>query len=257
MQKSGEVIHPAFRLMRYQGQVPSRENIEAQKLVQKKPPKFKAEMLLDHTEPMLRVESIVKGLGLDPARETSWTKFLEDQLNGGTNELVMRKALHSRMLEERMEPELRRALFQRAMNYKRDQMRKSTFEVLTAEQILEKAEARGGTYHRRVPRKNGKGFTYIYDPEKYDSREDAHVSGPDARDARIKKGVSTKLEEAGKKGCKVDDMKELAKKYGGKEVAAVLRKQCGEGGPMSFKSGRLYMTKALPPTERFVLGADS
>jgi hypothetical protein len=255
MQKSGEVIHPVFRLTRYQGQVPSREAIEAQRLVQKKPPRFQASMLLDHTEPVLRIDGITKGLGLDPAREQSWNKFLDENLNGGINDLVMRKALYSRMIEERMEPELRRALFQRAMNYKRDAMRKSMFEIWTPEQILEKAEARGGTYHRRIPRKNGKGFTYIYDSEKYDGRADAHLSGADARDARIKKALDAKLTEAGKKGCKVDDMKELAKKYGGKEVAAVLKKQCGEGGPMSYKSGRFYMVKSLPPT-RFVLGVD-
>lgn len=255
MQKSGEVIHPAFRLTRYHGQVPSPERLEAMKLVQKKPPAFKAEMLLDHTEPMLRVESITRGLGLDPAREQSWNKFLDEQLNGGVNELVMRKALYSRMMDERMEPELRRALFQKAMQYRRTQMEKSLFQVVTADEILEKAEARGGTYHRRIPRKNGKGFTYIYDPEKYDGREDAHVAGADARDARIKKALTGTLEAAGKKGCKVGDMKELAKKYGGKEVAAVLKKQCGEGGPMSYKSGRFYLNKALPPTERFVIGS--
>lgn len=255
MQKSGEVIHPAFRQMRYGGQVPSPERIEAMRLVQKKPPDFKADMLLDHTEPMLRVESITQGLGLDPVRMQSWNKFLEEQLSGGTNELVMRKALYSRMMDERMGPELRRALFQRSMQYRRGQMQKSMFEVVTADEILEKAEARGGSYHRRIPRKNGKGFTYIYDPDKYNGREDAHVSGADARDSRIKKALTATLEAAGKKGCKVDDMKELAKKYGGKEVAAVLKKQCGEGGPMSYKSGRFYMAKALPPTERFEIGS--
>lgn len=139
MKKSGNVIPPAFRQVRIGGQVPSKENISALRLTQKAAPDFKASMLLEHTEPVMRIEGITKGLGLDPVRENSWNKFLDDQLNGGVNELVMRKALYGRMLDERMEPAMRNAIFQRSMNYYREKLSKSVVQVLTPDEVLEKA----------------------------------------------------------------------------------------------------------------------
>jgi hypothetical protein len=256
MKKSGNVIPPAFRQVRIGGQVPSKENISALRLTQKAAPAFKASMLLEHTDPVMRIEGITKGLGLDPVRENSWNKFLDDQLNGGVNELVMRKALYGRMLDERMEPEMRKAIFQRSMNYYREKLSKSVVEVLSPDEILEKAEARGGNYHRRVPKKNGKGYNYFYDEEKYASRNYAHLSGVEARDSRIKKAVGAMLEE--KTECSAGDMKDLVKKYGSKEVAAVLKKQCGDGGPIEFKNGK-FKSRKLEKSERvpdfrFVLG---
>ena len=257
MKKSGQSTPQAFRQVRIPGQVPSRDNIKALRLAQKPAPAFKAAMLLEHTEPVMRIEGITKGLGLDPARESSWNKFLDDQLNGGVNELVMRKALYARMMNERMEPAMRKAIFQRSMNYCREKMSKSVVQVVTADEILEKAEARGGRYHRRVPAKNGKGYRYIYDPEKYASRSDAHLSGAEARDSRIKKAVTAMLDE--KTECTPEDMKTLAKKFGAHEVASVLKKQCGDGGSMEFKNGKFkkkaeQVKKSLEPDFRFVLG---
>lgn len=257
MEKSGQFTPPAFRNARIAGQVPSRDNIKALRLAQKPAPAFKAAMLLEHTEPVMRIEGITKGLGLDPARENSWKKFLDDQLNGNVNELVMRKALYERMMNERMEPAMRKAIFQRSMNYCREKMSKSVVQVVTVDEILEKAEARGGSYHRRVPAKNGKGYRYIYDPEKYATRSDAHLSGAEARDNRIKKAVTAMLDE--KTECSPEDMKALAKKFGAHEVAAVLKKQCGDGGAMEFKNGKfkkksLEKSMKAQPDFRFVLG---
>jgi hypothetical protein len=260
MKKSGQTfIAAGYRTARVHGLIPSRDNIEAMRLAQTPAPKFNAAMLLQHTDPVLRVEGITKGLGLDTARETSWNKFLDDQLNGGTNELVMRKALYERMMGERMEPTLRRALFQKAMNYYRGKMKKSLVQVVTPDELLEKAEARGGSYHRRVPKKKGKGFDYIYDPDKYAGREDAHVSGDEAKKARITKAVSTLVEGSEKGCCGVSDMKTLAKKFGSKEVASHLKKQCADGGSMEYKGGKFKMKKSLESTNgpdfKFVIGS--
>lgn len=256
MKKSGYFLPPAFRQVRIGGQVPSKENIKAMRLAEQAAPDFKASMLLEHTEPVMRIEGITKGLGLDPVRENSWNKFLDDQLNGGVNELVMRKALYGRMLDERMEPAMRNAIFQRSMNYYREKLSKSVVQVVSPDEVLEKAEARGGNYHRRVPKKKGKGYNYFYDEEKYASRNYAHLSGAEARDNRIKKAVGAMLEE--KTECAPGDMKDLVKKYGAKEVAAVLKKQCGDGGPMEFKNGKFKARKLEKservPDFRFVLG---
>jgi len=253
MKKSGFIIPPAYRRIQQGGGVPSRENLELMRLAQTPAPKFNAAMLLE-PDPVLRVEGITKGLGFDPARENSWNKFLEDHLNGGTNELVMRKALYSRMMDERMDPTLRRALFKRSMSYYREKMKKSVVQVVTPDEILEKAEARGGSYHRRIPRPGGKGYRYFYNKEDYDKREDAHVSGKDATAARITKAVST-LVEGSKEGCGVAEMKGLAKKFGSKEIAAHLKKQCAEGGTMEYKGGKFKMKKSLEPDHKFVIGS--
>ena len=261
MKKSGQAtVPPSFRLVRTGGQVPTRDNIEALRMAQRPAPEFNAAMLMQHTDPVMRVEGIVKGLGLDVARESSWKKFLEDQLNGGTNELVMRKALYQRMMGERMEPELRKAIFQRSMSYYKEKMRKSLVQIVTADEILEKAEARGGSYHRRVPAKGGKGYRYIYDEEKYNTREDAHLSGVDAKSMRIQKAV-TGMVTAAEKGCSVEEMKALSKKFGSKEVASVLKKQCSEGGTLQYKGGKFSvkkspeMKKSLDPDFKFVIGS--
>lgn len=254
MKKSG-VIPPAFRHGRVPGQVPNRDAIEALRLARRRAPAFNAAMLLEYDGPVMRVEAITKGLGLNSVRENSWNKFLGDQLNGGVNELVMRKALYSRMMDERMGPELRKAIFQRSMQYYRDRLSKSIVQILTMDEVLEKAEPRGGKYHRRIPAKGGKGFRYIYDPEKYASREDAHLSGPEARDTRIKKAVTSMLEEMTE--ATPEDMKSLAKKFGVHEVSSVLKKQCGEGGSVEFKNGKFRlkkMEKSLEPDFRFVIG---
>lgn len=254
MKKSG-LVPPAFRHGRIPGQVPGRGAIEALRLARKRAPTFNAAMLLEHDGPVMRVESITKGLGLNPTRESSWNKFLSDQLNGGVNELVMRKALYSRMMDERMDPELRKAIFQRSMQYYRDKLSKSIVQVFTTDEILEKAEPRGGRYHRRIPAKSGKGFRYIYDPEKYASRTDAHLSGSEARDTRIKKAVTSMLEEMTE--ATPEDMKSLAKKFGVHEVSSVLKKQCGDGGSMEFKNGKFRlkkMEKSLEPDFLFVIG---
>lgn len=253
MKKSGQsFIVPEFRTARVGGQVPSRENLELMRLAQTPAPKFDAAMLLQ-PNPVLRVEGITKGLGLDVVRMNSWNKFLDDQLNGGTNELVMRKALYGRMMNERMDPTLRRALFQRSMSYYREKMKKSLVQVVTPDDILEKAEARGGSYHRRVTNSKGK-HRYYYDPEKYASSKDAHVSGGEAKKACITKAVST-LVEGAEKGCGVEEMKGIAKKFGSKEVASHLKKQCAEGGTMEYKGGKFKLKKSLEPDHKFVIGS--
>lgn len=103
---------------------------------------------------------------------------------------------------------------------------------------LEKAE-RGGTYYRRVPKGKGqKGFKYYYNPDKYHEREDAHPSGEEMKKRAMKSAVLKLLDKAGPDGCEMRDLRELAKKYGGKELAGMLREQCGPDGGMSYGNGR-------------------
>lgn len=101
-------------------------------------------------------------------------------------------------------------------------------------------DPRGGTFHRRVPHESGKGFRYYYDPEKYNARKDAHVSGEDSQRQAMGKAITKMLDKAGENGCAPKDMGELAKKYGTKEMAGHFKKECGEGGGTMFANGRFY-----------------
>jgi hypothetical protein len=95
---------------------------------------------------------------------------------------------------------------------------------------LVKAEAKGGSYHRRVPRKGGKGYTYYYDEDKYAASKNAHLDGPATRSARLTKAVLGAVEGAGKSGCAIKSLRDMAKKVKG----------CLEKGDLSYKKGMLY-----------------
>jgi hypothetical protein len=205
-----------------------------------KPPEFEPMMLLNHTEPRNGPWDIVKGLfGHDTALENSWAHYLKKEFAVTTNELDLRKALYAKMQQDRLEPELRKALFQRTMVFYRD-MKKSRVQVVTPDELL-KAD-RGGSYHRKVKTEKG-GTRYYYDEEKYKSSKHSQVSGPDARKAYLSGKVCSMVEKAGKGGCGIEHMKSLAKKYGSKEVGTALRESC-KSGSMCFKKGKFYARRA-------------
>jgi hypothetical protein len=104
---------------------------------------------------------------------------------------------------------------------------------------LVKAEAKGGNYHRRVPRKSGKGFNYYYDEDKYAASKQAHLDGPATRGARLAKAVLGAVDGAGKNGCSVKSLRAMAAKEGKEHVAKAIR-GCLEKGDLKLKKGVLY-----------------
>jgi len=102
---------------------------------------------------------------------------------------------------------------------------------------LQKAEARGGKYYRRVPKPGG-GWNYIYKPEDYHQRKDAHTHGPDAAKEYIAKRVTGMLENA-KKGLHPKELEGLVKKYGVDTVAAVLDEH-HKAGKITLKKGKIH-----------------
>jgi hypothetical protein len=104
---------------------------------------------------------------------------------------------------------------------------------------LEKAQARGGKYHRRIPKQNGKGYTYVYDEEKYANRRDAHTNGDENSDGYILSKMMSQIEQAGKGGCGTDQFKSLVEKYGSKKVGALLQKEA-TAKKIIFKKGKFY-----------------
>lgn len=219
------------------GQVPRAAIREMNELVMTPPKKFKPAMLLDHNEPRLSVDSVLNGLGFDPAKQNDWRKFLQKALHLDS-EVVMRRDLMSKMREEKLNPELRKALFQRSMSYYRGRFQKSV-EVVSID-ALYKAEPKGGKYHRRVMGKGGK-YRYYYDKEKYERSKDAHLDGDTAARKAIKSNVHKILESSGDNGCDVKQFQGLVKRYGSKMCGEVMKGMQSEG--LTYKGGKLYLQK--------------
>ena len=106
---------------------------------------------------------------------------------------------------------------------------------------LAKAQARGGKYHRRVPKPGG-GFHYIYDPEQYGARRDAHLDGDDAGRTYLSGKINKCLEGAGQKGCGPKVFQSLVKRHGAKRVAQTLRDGI-KNGTLAYRAGRFYGMK--------------
>ena len=107
-------------------------------------------------------------------------------------------------------------------------------DVLRKRENLDKADAKGGTFHRRVPKKGG-GYRYFYDETKYSNSKDAHHSGSDLRKQAMGRDIDSHMEAAGSEGCHVKTMKPLAKKYGRAELSDELRSRCKNGGLLHKK----------------------
>jgi hypothetical protein len=106
-------------------------------------------------------------------------------------------------------------------------------------ELLVKAQARGGKYHRRVPQPGG-GYRYFYDPEQYARHDGAHISGDDAARAAIRRAIEKHLEQASDGGCPIEQLQPLVKRYGARIVGAVLNSDVKEHGKLRFKNGKLF-----------------
>jgi len=234
------VIPAAFKKAKVPGQVPHAEGRAIMQSVTQRPPARKASMLLDHDGPRLSINHVVGNLGMDPAVESGWRQYLTGVLKKGYNELVVRQQLMQKLVDDKVEPELRKALFQRSMSYYRG-LKKSMVDVSPLSE-LKKAEARGGSYHRRTP-KTGGGYRYYYDEEKYNTSTDAHLSGKDARKSCIKKGIGGAIDGSEGKGCDLREFKSLAQKHGSSEVANMIRGGV-KSGDYKYAKGKLSHGKS-------------
>lgn len=121
-------------------------------------------------------------------------------------------------------------------------MPKASLKVVKqASKILSKADAKGGLYHRRVP-KTGGGYKYYYDPKSYRESKGAHHSGSDMRTQAMGSEVTKAATDAGHEGCDAKAMRRLAKKYGRAELADHLKSSC-KRGKLVYKGKRFYLGK--------------
>lgn len=113
------------------------------------------------------------------------------------------------------------------------------FEIQVDGQPFQKAEPRGGSYHRRVPQEDG-GFRYYYDPEKYQSRADAHVDGREARKNYLHGRIAKVVGAKGKAGMHVRQvLDDFSEQFDPKEVEEAVKALAG--GKLEFRKGRLYL----------------
>jgi len=248
---------------RWPGQVPGNALLELRRLSETPPQHMTVELLTAHTGPVLSPSRIVQNLGMSPQQEMQWARFLETAAETAPNEVILRQSLFQKMQNDRLEPELRNAIFQRAMNYARNTMRKSVQvftpdELRKAEPAVEpespqfviypdklekgrgeptrKSEPRGGNYYRRIPTKKG-GFRYIYNPDSYHGREDAHLHGPEVKAERLRKTVVSRIQKAGLSGTELRHFEDLGDPA---EVEQSLTAAI-ESGDVIYKDGRYFV----------------
>lgn len=182
------VIPPELSRVSHPGQVPTSTRKEAAKAERAfKQPKAPTEAdRLRDTSPRLTTRSVIEGLGLDKAQTENYRKFLDENL-GSMNETRFRQAVLQKMLDDKLDPDKRRVLADRAVSYYRFRNETAKKSILDLDD-LQKGDPRGGRYYRRIPTE--KGMRYYYDEERYHKRDDAHLSGADVLRKRQEKAMA-------------------------------------------------------------------
>lgn len=248
-------VPTAWAFQQRHGQVPKHDPAESagiMKLVTQPAPPFSVDRLFER--PVMTPRAAVDDLGLSKADQNSWATFLGDVVGSARYEPTVRQQVAERLMQEAWDPSLRRVVMQRAAQLFRDTgMRKSAkpvpkpgprAPVITAAELkerLKKAEAKGGLYHRRVP-KSGGGFKYYYDPKSYNESRGAHHDGAEMRKYAMGSEVTKAATTAGHEGCDAKTMRRLAKKYGRAELADHLKSSC-KSGKLVYKGKRFYLGK--------------
>lgn len=202
-------------------------------------------------------ESVTVGLGLPPHVEKGIAAIVKSESAGATNEIDFRRGVMTHLFDRRVAPGTRRAVLDRAVAFFRSLPRSGSApvpvipiaptqrpasqlsRVHTIPHELAKA-ARGGNYHRRIPKPGG-GYTYVYDEATYRARPDAHLDGKTAQDEHLKEHVkriaakhATNLE-----GCPIEEFAPLVAKHGAEAVAAAIRPHAH-----AVKNRRVHFAKA-------------
>jgi hypothetical protein len=226
----GFVIHPEHARVRIPGQVPRLDRTIDRM--------FAMPTLADVVAqadappaPVLRADRVADGLGLPAQLERNLTTFIRHEAPAATNEVDFRRAVMSQLFSVRLDSALRRAVMSRAVSYYRNTAPSASSPVPTftlgpsrlrnrAEDETKKA-ARGGRYHRRIPKAGG-GYEYVYDAHEYEKRPDAHVDGSSAQREYLQ-GAVRRLVAAHADGCPLAELESLVARYGAKAVGGAAR----------------------------------
>ena len=214
---------------RYPGQVPI--DRQAVKMLEEKPKDWDINRYFEH--PVLTAKSVIDGLGFDIATMSQWVTYINKAVTGKQNELDFRKEIMVKAIAEGLEPIVRNIIGTRAIQYYKAIKKSIQFHI-----DLEKAEARGGNYFRRVPKKNGKGYNYFYNEDDYHKNKNSHLDGDTAHRGYIGNKIKVML-STGAKDIKA--FKGLVKKYGVDKVHKVIQGSI-EKGDLVYK-GKKFVWK--------------
>ena len=181
------VIPPEMSRVSHPGQVPTstkRHAAQVERAFAKPKPPTEADRLRD-TSPRLTTRSVVEGL-IESGKVEVYRKFLDD-LSRSATETQYRQAVVQKMMDDKLDPDKRRVLADRAMSFYRFRNQTAKKSMLSLDD-LQKADPRGGRYYRRVPTE--KGMRYYYDEERYHKRGDAHLAGADVLRKRQEKSMA-------------------------------------------------------------------
>jgi hypothetical protein len=148
---------------------------------------------------MLRPTSVVDNVGLTSGQQTAIVRVVREGLTGG--ELEFRQGLMSHLLQGRLEPEQRRIVFQRGLNYFRGQVTKSL--------VLKAA-----------------GDDDDGDPETTDTEEE------------LKRKINRRIKRSGKGGLRLEYLNDLIAEHGALRIAHTLRDMATR---IRFAAGRLWL----------------
>lgn len=99
---------------------------------------------------------------------------------------------------------------------------------------LAKGEPKGGAYHRRVTDPETGRHRYIYSPDAYAKRPDAHVDGQQV----LKNRMAKDIHELVGGGCRMDALAPVVRRYPDGAVSAMIRDMV-ERGDLLYKDGLL------------------
>lgn len=204
------IIDINSRLGRYPGQV----LLEAVRQATEKPPEWSMDRMFDR--PILIAGDVVGGLGFGVVEESQWIGIINHAVFSSDNELEFRKEIMVQMADRDLDPIVRNIISMRAIQYYRTMNKSLRYTI-----DLQKAEPRGGSYYRRVPKANGKGYTYYYSEDQYHRSKQSHLDGDRAAGSYIENKIKNILAtNGGKGGAKV--FKGLVTKYGLSQSSSVL-----------------------------------
>lgn len=184
------------------------------------------------SQPILTARSVVDGLGLPFSQEQEWVRFLQREVVGQGNELAFRKAVVVKAQADNLDPVVRNLINLRSLKYYRGI--KKSLPIF----VLQKALPRGGSYYRRVPKKNGKGYNYYYNQETYDRSRGAHLGGEDTSNGYLSNKIKNILTNAGSNG-NGSLFKNLVKKYGLDKIVNVME-DVRKKGNLKVNNGKFY-----------------
>jgi hypothetical protein len=208
-----------------------------------------AEAVTDYAEPILRIEKVASGIGIDSGTELRLLRVLRSLLDA-SNVLELKQRLWSILhYDFVLDSTQRKAIIQRMTSLwgNMKNLNKSVNPYATKTKT-----PKGGNYYRRVTDSNGK-HKYFKTQEEYLQAvgDDTHISGADAKKETLKRAV---MKHIGEMGAPIDSLHALTNRHDAKDIADIVREGI-KNKEIEHRKGRLRKCKTEEISKSF--GLDS